>query len=189
MAVSRFRAFLSPAAGNASRWAVEPLTKRRKNMYPLGIPGITGESIKKFMFNKDANEQTMVQLVNEIPPQTELVFYDKDYPSPSDPGAFVSFRRFNDQYIMQRSNHGWSNKWETITVESLAGYLSQCSNYNMGPDSPNTMFSYPSAKPPSPKEIAKTPEPQDTSGLTLWIWVGLGLLVFILCAVILYFQL
>ena len=111
-------------------------------MYPLDISGITGESMKKFMFNENANEQTMAQLVGEIPPQTEVVFYDKDFPSPSDPGAYVAFRRVDDQYMMHRFNHGWSKKQEPTTVESLVDYLSKCSKYNTGPDFPNMMFAY-----------------------------------------------
>ena len=111
-------------------------------MYPLEIHGITGESIKRFMFNNDANERTMMQLVSEIPPEMQVVFYDQDYPSPSDPGAFVAFKKDNNQYSMQRSNHGWSNNWENVTVGKLTGYLSQCSKYNMGPESPNAMFAH-----------------------------------------------
>ena len=98
-------------------------------MYPLDISGITGESVKKFMFNENANEQTMSQLVSEIPPQFEVVFYDKDFPSPSDPGACVAFRQIDGQYMIQRSNHGWQKKREAIAVESLVSYLSKCSKY------------------------------------------------------------
>jgi hypothetical protein len=119
------------------------LPKRRKPMYPLDISGITGESMQKFMFNENANEQTMAQLVGEIPPQTEVIFYDQDFYSPSDPGAYVAFRQVDDQYVMKRSNHGWSKKWEAISVERLVSYLSKCAKYNMGPDFPNMMRAYP----------------------------------------------
>jgi hypothetical protein len=103
-------------------------------MYPLNIAGITGASNGNFVFDKDTNEQTMRQFVDELPPQITVGFYDKNYPSPSDPGAFVLFKRVKDQFIMQRANHGWSSKWEPITVESLVRYLSECSNYNMDLD-------------------------------------------------------
>jgi len=65
-------------------------------MYPLDIHGITGKPNDKFVFNKDANEQTMRQLVDEIQPRTRVTFYDKNYHSPSDPGAYVSFMRVNE---------------------------------------------------------------------------------------------
>jgi hypothetical protein len=81
-------------------------------MYPLEIPGLTGEGIPEgtpignkaldFVFNNDANEQTISRLVSELPLDTVLMFYDEDYPSPSDPGAFVTVRRDNDQYRMER---------------------------------------------------------------------------------------
>jgi hypothetical protein len=111
-------------------------------MYPLDIPGITGESMKKFMFDKIADRQTMMQLVDKLPPEMYVVFYDQNYPSPSDPGAFVKFKRNNDQYTMQSSNHGWSKNWETVTAESLVDYLSQCSKFNMGPETLNMMFAH-----------------------------------------------
>ena len=108
-------------------------------MYPLDIRGITG-GMKNFIFNDKADEQTISQLVGEIPPNTEVGFYDKDYPSPSDPGAFVIFSRVNNQYRIRHSNHGWSNKSELITMKRLIRYLSKCSAYNKGPDFPNMMF-------------------------------------------------
>jgi hypothetical protein len=90
----------------------------------------------------------MTQLVGEIPPEMEVSFHDEVYPSSSEPGAYVTFRRYNDQYIIHRGNHGWSTSWEPVTVESLVGYLSTCSKYNRGPGFPNAMFAHPAAKTP-----------------------------------------
>ncbi len=71
-------------------------------MYLLNIPGITSEEkligegtsdsriIYEFIFNNNANEQTITRILGEIPPEAEFMFYDRDYLSPSDPGAFVS---------------------------------------------------------------------------------------------------
>ena len=117
-------------------------------MYPLDIPGLTregipvGNSVLDFLFSNDANEQTIVRLVSELPPDSHLMFYDGDYPSPSDPGAFVTIKRDNDQYTMRRSNHGWSKNWASISFENLVAYLSKCTNYNMGPDSMRRMRWY-----------------------------------------------
>ena len=127
-------------------------------MYILSIPGITSEEklvgegtsysriIYEFIFNNKANEQTVTRILGEIPPETELMFYDGDYPSPSDPGAFVSIKRVNDQYTMKRANHGWSDGWEHISIENLVDYLSKCIKYNTGSDSMSKMRLYP---PPS----------------------------------------
>jgi hypothetical protein len=123
-------------------------------MYPLDIPGLTGDEtsvgdkVLEFVFNGDANEQTIMRLVSELPPDIVFMFYDADYPSPSDPGAFVSVRRDNDQYRIERSNHGWQKKSEPISAEKLVGYLSKCTKHNMGPDSMRRMRWY--TVPPSP---------------------------------------
>ena len=129
-------------------------------MYPLDIPGISGEgklagegapvsgTNYEFMFNNDANEKTITRLVSEIPPETAFMFYDEEYPSPSDPGAFVTIKKDNDQYTMRRSNHGWSKNWASISLEDLVGYLSKCTKYNMGSDSMHKMRLYP--VPPAP---------------------------------------
>jgi len=84
--------------------------------------------IQGFALNKDADETTLRQLISDIPPQTQVMFYDKNFPSPSDPGAYVSFMRVNEQYIINRSNQGWSSKWSTIDIEKLENYLSKCSS-------------------------------------------------------------
>lgn len=131
-------------------------------MYQLNMPGINGEvkllgkgtsdsrTIYEFIFNNKANEQTISRLLGEIPPESEFMFYDRDYPSPSDPGAFVSIKRVNDQYTMKRANHGWSDGWEPVHFETLAGYLSKCIKYNMGSDSMSKMRLYPPQ--PSPQK-------------------------------------
>jgi hypothetical protein len=124
-------------------------------MYLINIPGITGEeklpgedtsyrrTIYEFIFNDNADEQTVTRLIGEIPSEAEFMFYDKDYPSSSDPGAFVSIKRVNNQYSMKRANHGWSDGWEPISFENLAGYLSKCIKYNTGSDSMSRMRLYP----------------------------------------------
>jgi hypothetical protein len=121
-------------------------------MYPLEIPGIDGPSMESFTFDEKADEQTMRRLVGEIPAEMEVSFFDEGYPSPSDPGAYVTFRRYNAEYIMRRGNHGWSTDWQPVTAEHLVGYLSTCSKYNRGPGFPNAMFAHPAAKTPLVRE-------------------------------------
>ena len=132
-------------------------------MYLLNIPGITSKEkflfqatsdsriIYEFIFDNNANEQTITRLLGEIPPEAEFMFYDRDYPSPSDPGAFVSVKQVNDQYTIKRANHGWSDGWEPIRLESLAGYLSKCIKYNTGSDSMSKMRLYPARSLPQKK--------------------------------------
>lgn len=107
-------------------------------MYPTNLPGITvmhsdNTGSITIALNTEASENTIKDLINEIPNQTSVMFYDKDYPSPSDPGAFVSFVRVDNQYMMERSNHGWSKKWKAIPKEELENYLQKCSSiHKMG---------------------------------------------------------
>jgi hypothetical protein len=122
-------------------------------MYPWTISGITGKIPGKFAFTEEANEQTMRQLVDDLPPEVTVGFYDKDYPSPSDPGAFVLFQRDNDKYIKQQANHGWSTQWESVTVEGLVAYLLQCKKYNMGLDGYEGMYF---ASPPPKQKKTET---------------------------------
>ena len=131
-------------------------------MYLLNIPGITSEEkligegtsdsriIYEFIFNNNTNEQTITCLLGEIPPEAEFMFYDRDYPSSSDPGAFVSVKRVNDQYTLKRASHGWSDRWESTSFENLAGYLSKSIKYNTGSDSMSKMRLYPPR--PSPQK-------------------------------------
>lgn len=124
------------------------MSSHANETYPLNIPGITGRSGNAFVFNEDAGEETFRLLVENIPSQTEVGFYDKKHSSPSDPGAYVIFMRFDDHYILRRANHGWSSGWKPIGAEKLVAYLSRCSKYNYGTNPSESMFSYVSVKPP-----------------------------------------
>jgi len=135
----------------AMREQTEKESQARKERYPLNIMGITGKSHNQFVFNKNANEQTIKQLVEQIPPQMTVTFYDKRYPSPSDPGAYVTFKRNGAQYAMNRGNHGWSSRWEVTSIERLVRYFLQCLEYNMGMESFEEM-SYFQTPPPRQKK-------------------------------------
>jgi deazaflavin-dependent oxidoreductase (nitroreductase family) len=56
----------------------------------------------------------------------ELSFYDADYPSISDPGAYIHIRRMGEGYQMFRGNHGWSSGWQPTTAESILAHMRQC---------------------------------------------------------------
>ena len=110
-------------------------------MYPFGIRGITEnknvrkvttreishENSKKFALNEESSDETLRLLIRNIPHETQVIFYDKDYPSPSDPGAYVSFMRVNNEYLIERGNYGWSNEWMPMGTEELVTYLLKCS--------------------------------------------------------------
>ena len=139
-------------------------------MYPFDMPGITRKENTKFSFfkssyvkfalNKDALiEDAVKQLIYDIPPQTKVMFFDISYPSPSDPGAYVSYMRVDNQYIMQRANHGWTNKWEFINAEELKNYLSKCSAIHiLGANPFEDMFVYYKIEPPLPEKFMSEEE-------------------------------
>ena len=146
-------------------------------MYPLDIAGITGDGklmgegtafsriVYDFVFNNDANEQTVTRLLSGIPPDTTFTFYEGDYPSPSDPGAIVDIQHVRDKYMIERSNHGWTNRYKPISFEDLVSCLLKSTKYNMGADSISVMHLYP--HPPSPPE-AKTWLPKAKKWWQFW---------------------
>ena len=122
-------------------------------MYPLDILGISaesdslaGETSYSLNFNQEADEQTIARLISEIPPEIVFQFYDGEYKSSSDPGAFVRVKHSKDKYIMQRTNHGWYTRWKRISYDNLVSYLSKCINWNRGEYSMNKMRVYPEFK-------------------------------------------
>lgn len=66
------------------------------------------------------------RVITELPPDRELSFYDKRYPSPSDPGAYITAWRYADVYFYRRGNHGWSTGWKTMSRRRLIRYLGRC---------------------------------------------------------------
>jgi hypothetical protein len=112
--------------------------------YPCCIRGLSGDGRRNFNFDRRRNEETVRRLIGEIPTDTVVVFYDRSYPSPSDPGAYVSFRRVNGAYLYQLQNHGWSTRWKRIDKVGLERYLERCAWHNRGADqvSSASMFYY-----------------------------------------------
>lgn len=62
-------------------------------------------------------------LLRWLPENWALSFYDRFYPSPSDPGAYVSIQRRDNGYLYVMGNHGWSSEWRRQSVELLAAWM------------------------------------------------------------------
>ena len=58
-----------------------------------------------------------------MPEGLELSFYDRFYPSMSDPGAFVRVQRRGDVLVHMFSNHGWASDWAKHSAELLAAWI------------------------------------------------------------------
>ena len=80
-------------------------------MYPLDIPGISGRSLDLFMFDEHATEQTMTQLVGEIPVELEVVFLRSGVSSALRSG------RLCDVPTLERSIHPAA--WQSRLVDEM----------------------------------------------------------------------
>ena len=135
-------------------------------MYPFNIKGVVDSNKKeygvdRFALNADTNENSIRMLVRNVPPKTRIMFYDRDYPSPSDPGAYVSFMGIDGKYIMQRANHGWSNSWRVVDQQYLEDYLLRCSNiHKLGARHFEYMMLYDQVTPPPLEQIKQEPLPE-----------------------------
>lgn len=66
----------------------------------------------------------LLELLALLPPEYELSFYDRFYPSMSDPGAYVSIERNGaGSYGYMMGNHGWSSDWLRQRPELLAAWM------------------------------------------------------------------
>lgn len=80
--------------------------------YELDIANLSDAALESALMNLDERR--------------ELHFYDPDYPSVSDPGAYVNVRKEDGAYLIFRGNHGWSSGWQPETAVSILTYLLQC---------------------------------------------------------------
>lgn len=62
-------------------------------------------------------------LLDWLPEEFELIFYDQFYPGMSDPGAYVTAQRKGSNFIYMLGNHGWSSDWSKQSPELLAAWL------------------------------------------------------------------
>lgn len=95
-------------------------------MNPPDIEHLTttaGESVLEFSVSIEAGHETFLSLFAWLPEAYELRFYDRFYPSVSDPGAYVSVRRNGCGFVYQLANHGWSSAWSHQSPELLAAWM------------------------------------------------------------------
>ncbi|QWF17695.1 hypothetical protein [Lysobacter capsici] len=95
-------------------------------MSPPAIEHLTatpGEDVLEFSVSAGAGQETFLSLLTWLPEACELRFYDRFYPSVSDPGAYVSVRREGRGFVHQLANHGWSSGWSQQSPELLAAWM------------------------------------------------------------------
>jgi len=105
--------------------------------YP-NIPNLAHLSLKPAV-----SRTTVEALLMDLPALQSLSFFDADFPSPSDPGAYFRVEREHeiqaDTHCVRAGNHGWSTDWRRIEIESLVIYLWGCRHANMQRHQPITL--------------------------------------------------
>jgi hypothetical protein len=102
-----------------------------------GIDGITfythrmDPDLVRVRLNDDATQESVLKLIDQIKDH-ELTFFDYYYPSPSEPGGYVTVKREGDNFIHKNKNHGWSAEWNEISKEQLVEYIYKNRKYNRG---------------------------------------------------------
>lgn len=82
-----------------------------------------GDDWAHVRFAQDAPRSAAEGLFDHLDQGEKLFFYDPDYDSPSDPGAYVEVFRFGGEYLMSWTNHGWGTGTIVVTPEETVEYL------------------------------------------------------------------
>jgi len=81
-------------------------------------------------FEAEPSHNAFMALLVTLPENAELDFFDRFYPTISDPGAYVRVQRRGAFFIYYLNNHGWSSGiWAPQGPEALAAWLA----LNAGP--------------------------------------------------------
>jgi hypothetical protein len=74
-------------------------------------------------FQGEPSHSAFMALLASTPGGSELHFFDRFYPTISDPGAYVRVQRKGDEFIYYLANHGWSNDWQRQSIEMIAAWI------------------------------------------------------------------
>lgn len=74
-----------------------------------------------------ADVQAILQLV---PVGAYVQCFDKQFESPSDPGAWVDLRRYPELWTATFSNHGWGSRPVPIEFDAAARLFWDCRNFD-----------------------------------------------------------
>lgn len=80
-------------------------------------------------FEREPSFDAFMALLVTLPESAEIDFFDRFYPTVSDPGAYVRIQRKGRFFIYYLANHGWSSNWNSQGPEALAAWLA----LNAGP--------------------------------------------------------
>ena len=61
--------------------------------------------------------------LDTFPEDFQFSFFDNFYPQISDPGAYLTIQHYNNNFIYQLGNHGWSSEWKIMIKSDLIDYM------------------------------------------------------------------
>ena len=93
----------------------------------LCVPGIILSVDKRgrhIAFAPNLGVETFVAFLEAMLQEgLEFAMYDPSYPSPSDPGAYLSYSPSNGEWRMTLGNHGWTGGIYTVAAAVIAKQL------------------------------------------------------------------
>lgn len=80
-------------------------------------------------FEGEPSHGAFMALLVTLPENAEIDFFDRFYPTVSDPGAYVRVQRRGAFFLYYLANHGWFSGWHPQGAEALAAWIA----LNAGP--------------------------------------------------------
>ena len=100
--------------------------KQIKELQVLGFQ-ISDEDLRYgvAVFSKTIPElMVLKKLILTMTFDDEILYWDADRKSSTDPGGYVTALRLNEQQVAyMEGNHGWSSSWYIVSVEEMAKHI------------------------------------------------------------------
>ena len=100
--------------------------KQIKELQVLGFQ-ISDEDLRYgvAVFSKTIPElMVLKKLILTMTFDDEILYWDADWKSATDPGGYVTALRLNEQQVAyMEGNHGWSSSWYIVSVHEMAKHI------------------------------------------------------------------
>lgn len=135
----------------------------------------------------DVSPKSFRALLSWLPTDCSLHFWDAEYPSPTDPGAYFVVQRGGGGLIWKMGNHGWSGDWRAISADEVVARLSANRlDEHGGPARIGIEGVWPvRAAHAQTKGRALAPAHRRRGGVFRWIFAAIGLVLVLLGVVML----
>ena len=85
-----------------------------------------------FRLDSDLTVNQIRSLLNLLPPGSSVRCFNPECESPSDPGAWITFRRYSSFWTATFNNHGWSSQAIPVEFDDLALIFWEARNFDFG---------------------------------------------------------